>query len=182
MIEMSSVAKCSANSMQIPDRARQFMIPFSSGLSKPQMGIAAFRFRTIAKRDFENFFLTLRVDRKSFPVGSDDLVSDFQRSHGNETMWSQNFCVKRLCFPHTLASVDHDARRPVLAAGLDCFKHSHSMFLLIVSCFLLLPGADFPSRRLFRKHISQSAPGAPVLHTGFPGIRGFPAQSLWRPF
>ena len=53
------------------------MIPFSSGLSKPQMGIAAFRFRTIAKRDFENFFLTLRVDRKNrmrFPVGSDDLV------------------------------------------------------------------------------------------------------------
>ena len=85
-------------------------------------------------------------------------------------------------FPDSLASVDHDARRPVLAAGLDGIKHSHSMFLLIVSCFLLLPGADFPSRRLFRKHISQSAPGAPVLHTGFPGIRGFPAQSLWRPF
>ena len=108
MIEMSSVAKCSANSMQIPDRARQFMIPFSSGLSKPQMGIAAFRFRTIAKRDFENFFLTLRVDRKNrmrFPVGSDDLVSDFQRSHGNETMWSQNFCVKRLCFPHPTPSL-----------------------------------------------------------------------------
>ena len=53
------------------------MIPFSSGLSKPQMGIAAFRFRTIAKRDFENFFLTLRVDRKNrmrFPVGSDPMT------------------------------------------------------------------------------------------------------------
>ena len=128
MIEMSSVAKCSANSMQIPDCARQFMIPFSSGLSKPQMGIAAFRFRTIAKRDFENFFLTLRVDRKNrmrFPVGSDDLVSDFQRSHGNETMWSQNFCVKRLCFPHAFATVNHDSRRLVFPPGLNVVKHAH---------------------------------------------------------
>ena len=136
MIEMNSVAKCSANSMQIPDRARQFMIPFSSGLSKPQMGIAAFRFRTIAKRDFENFFLTLRVDRKNrmcFPVGSDDLVSDFQRSHGNETMWSQNFCVKRLCFPHAFAAVNHDARRLVFPPGLNVVKHSHNLFPLFSS-------------------------------------------------
>ncbi|MBO7088603.1 MAG: hypothetical protein J6W70_01750, partial [Lentisphaeria bacterium] len=133
MVEMPSIAKRGPDAFQIPDGSRQSMIPFRTGLRKPKVLVAAFGGGAVPAGHFENIFLSAgeyAYHMMRFPVLPDDFTSDFQFANFRPAGRGQDFGIQWLGFPHTLASVNHDARRPVLTARLDGVKHTHSVFLL----------------------------------------------------